>query len=131
MKERKLINRKWKKFLFWEITFMFSLQRKSYNIFCFSFYFQPILLMQTFDFFISPNLIMIFYICGKKCLYSKSQICVIIPCLFVRRKSRSNKHREEADFLTISRRHEATSRQIEDNGADARANCRLNEVSWV
>lgn len=131
MKERKLINRKWKKFLFWEITFMFSLQRKSYNIFCFSFYFQPILLMQTFDFFISPNLIMIFYICGKKCLYSKSQICVIIPCLFVRRKGRSNKHREEADFLTISRRHEATSRQIEDNGADARANCRLNEVSWV
>lgn len=131
MKERKLINRKWKKFLFWEITFMFSLQRKSHNFFCFSFYFQPILLMQTFDFFISPNLIMIFYICGKKCLYSKSQICVIIPCLFVRRKSRSNKHREEADFLTISRRHEATSRQIEDNGADARANCRLNEVSWV
>lgn len=131
MQERKLINRKWKKFLFWEITFMFSLQRKSYNIFCFSFYFQPILLMQTFDFFISPNLIMIFYICGKKCLYSKSQICVIIPCLFVRRKGRSNKHREEADFLTISRRHEATSRQIEDNGADARANCRLNEVSWV
>lgn len=131
MKERKLINRKWKKFLFCEITFMFSLQRKSYNIFCFSFYFQPILLMQTFDFFISPNLIMIFYICDKKCLFSKSQICVIIPCLFVRRKSRSNKHREEADFLTISRRHEATSRQIEDNGADARANCRLNEVSWV
>lgn len=108
---------------------MFSLQRKSHNFFCFSFYFQPILLMQTFDFFISPNLIMIFYVCGKKCLYSKSQICVIIPCLFVRRKSRSNKHREEADFLTISRRHEATSRQIEDNGADARANCRLNEVS--
>lgn len=131
MKERKLINRKWKKFLFLEITFMFSLQRKSHNFFCFSFYFQPILLMQTFDFFISPNLIMIFYICGKKCLYSKSQICVIIPCLFVRRKGRSNKHREEADFLTISRRHEATSRQIEDNGADARANCRLNEVSWV
>lgn len=108
---------------------MFSLKRKSHNFFCFSFYFQPILLMQTFDFFISPNLIMIFYICDKKCLFSKSQICVIIPCLFVRRKGRSNKHREEADFLTISRRHEATSRQIEDNGADARANCRLNEVS--
>ena len=112
--------RVWKNFLHvWNLSFSFdNLIEREKNFF------------QTFDFSYRQGLIMIFYICVKNCLFSKSQFCVIIRCLFVRER-RSNKRGDEADFLTISRRHESASRQREDNGADARADRRLNEVIWV